>query len=162
MPIGANMAVRASAIARVGGLRTDLGKVAGSLRTGEDHEFFLRLLAAGCVGVYEPNALVRHVVPAERLHRGYFRRWLHQNGRDVARLERSYPAAVPFFFGVPRYLWRQLIADAASAARATIVGDGATRFASSLRLLWFGGYLREAWSRGATAPSIAFTAAEQR
>ena len=123
MPIGANMAVRASVIARLGGLRTDLGKLDGSLRTGEDHEFFLRLLHAGCRGVYEPAALVRHLVPAERLNRGYFRRWLYQNGRDVARLERAYPASVPFLFGVPRYLWRQLVADAASTARAAIRGD---------------------------------------
>src|SRR5262249_5441692 len=42
IPIGANMAVRASVVRRVGGLRHDLGKLRGTLRTGEDHEFFLR------------------------------------------------------------------------------------------------------------------------
>jgi glycosyltransferase involved in cell wall biosynthesis len=89
MPIGANMAVRGAVIARLGGLRTDLGKLSGSLRTGEDHEFFLRLLHAGCRGIYEPSAVVRHLVPADRLDRRYFRRWLYQNGRDVARLERA-------------------------------------------------------------------------
>jgi len=92
MPIGANMAVRASVVARLGGLRTDLGKLEGSLRTGEDHEFFLRLLHAGCRGIYEPAAVVSHWVPASRLSPSYFRRWLYQNGRDVSRLERSYPA----------------------------------------------------------------------
>jgi O-antigen/teichoic acid export membrane protein/glycosyltransferase involved in cell wall biosynthesis len=147
MPIGANMAVRAAVIARLGGLRTDLGKLAGSLRTGEDHEFFLRLLRAGCRGVYEPGALVGHVVPAERMTRGYFRRWIYRNGHDVARLERSYAAAVPFLFGVPRYLWRQTIADALSAVRAAIGGDDARRFASGLRVLWFAGYLRESLVR---------------
>ena len=50
---------------------------------------------AGYRGVYEPAALVRHFVPRERLGPRYFRRWLYQNGRDVARLERAYPTAVP-------------------------------------------------------------------
>src|SRR5580692_4866032 len=162
MPIGANMAVRASVITRLGGLRTDLGKLAGSLRTGEDHEFFLRLLHAGCRGVYEPAALVQHFVPAARLERRYFRRWLYQNGRDVARLQRSYAAAVPPLFGVPRYLWRQSIADAMSAVRASLRPDAALRFASALRVLWFAGYVRESWF-GATAPApITFTPAEER
>jgi GT2 family glycosyltransferase len=145
MPIGANMAVRAAVLERLGGLRTDLGKLAGSLRTGEDHEFFLRLLHAGCRGVYEPTARVAHVVPAARLTRGYFRRWLYQNGQDVARLERAYPAAVPFLFGVPRYLWRRAIADARSTIRAAIGGDDARRVASGVRVLWFLGYLHESW-----------------
>jgi glycosyltransferase involved in cell wall biosynthesis len=144
MPIGANMAVRATTVARLGGLRTDLGKLAGTLRTGEDHEFFLRMIRAGCRGVYEPTAVVGHVVPAERLVRTYCRRWLYQNGCDVARIERVH-ARVPFLFGVPRYLWRAAASDMAASARAVIKRDEARRFASSVRMLWFAGYLREAW-----------------
>jgi GT2 family glycosyltransferase len=150
MPIGANMAVRGTVIARLGGLRTDLGKLSGSLRTGEDHEFFLRLLHAGCRGIYEPSAVVRHLVPADRLDRRYFRRWLYQNGRDVARLERAYPPAVPPLFGVPRYLWRQVAANLTAMARAAMSGDDARQFASALRVLWFAGYLRDSWF-GSTA-----------
>ena len=112
--------------------------------------------------MYEPAALVGHFVPAERLTRGYFRRWLYQNGQDVARLERSYPLSVPFLFGVPRYLWRRLIVDALSTVRASIGGDGARRFASALRVLWFLGYLRESWFGGDASTSIAFTPAEGR
>jgi glucosyl-dolichyl phosphate glucuronosyltransferase len=159
MPLGANMAVRATAIARLGGWRTDLGKLAGSLRTGEDHEFFLRLLRAGCRGVYEPRALVGHLVPAARLERGYVRRWLHQNGRDVARIARAYPPSVPCLCGAPRYLWRQLIADAGATVRAALGGDDARRVAAAGRVLWFAGYLREAWF---ASPPVARPAAEGR
>jgi glycosyltransferase involved in cell wall biosynthesis len=162
MPIGANMAVRARVIERLGGLRTDLGKLDGSLRTGEDHEFFLRLLHAGCRGVYEPSAVVRHLVPAARLHRGYFRQWLYQNGRDVARLERAYPPNATKWLGVPRYLMRHAACDAASAVGAALTGDGATRFASVLRVLWFAGYLRDSWFAGADAAPPAWSPAEQR
>ena len=162
MPIGANMAVRAEVIARIGGLRTDLGKLEGSLRTGEDHEFFLRLLQAGCRGTYEPDALVRHLVPASRLHRGYFRRWLFHNGADVACLERHYAAAVPFLFGVPRYLWRQALHDVRAAVGAALAGDGARRFASALRLIWFAGYLRQSWFGRAAAAQPALTLVAER
>jgi GT2 family glycosyltransferase len=145
IPIGANMAVRTAVVRRVGGLRHDLGKLSGTLRTGEDHEFFLRMLDAGCRGVYEPAALVRHFVPRDRLNRGYFRRWLYQNGQDVARLESAHARSVRRLFGVPRYLWRQAAIDAVSMVRAGVSGDVPRRFAASTRLIWFGGYVRDSW-----------------
>jgi glycosyltransferase involved in cell wall biosynthesis len=145
MPIGANMAVRRAVVDRVGGLRTDLGKLDGSLRTGEDHEFFLRMLDAGCRGVYEPDAVVHHWVPAARLERQYVRKWLYQNGRDVARLEASHPDARRRLLGVPGSFWRQAVSDACAAARGVFRGDCARRFAATARLRWLGGYLRESW-----------------
>jgi GT2 family glycosyltransferase len=153
MPIGANMAVRAHVIARVGGLRTDLGKLAGTLRTGEDHEFFLRMLRAGCRGIYEPTALVRHWVPRERLERSYCRRWLYENGRDVARIETLHATTHRRFLGVPRYLWRQAATSLWRMTRAAATDNAAARFAASVRVLWFGGYIRESWfgTRATTA-----------
>lgn len=145
MPIGANMAVRAHVIARIGGLRTDLGKLAGTLRTGEDHEFFLRMMQAGYRGVYEPTAVVRHWVPRDRLERRYCRRWLYENGRDVARLETLHTSPVPRLLGVPRYLWRQAATSVWSLMRAALTDNAAARFAASVRVLWFGGYLRQSW-----------------
>lgn len=145
MPIGANMAVRSDVIARLGGLRTDLGKLDGTLRTGEDHEFYLRLVGAGFRGVYEPSAVVHHFVPAERLTRRYFGRWLYQNGRDVCRLETSHRRPEKRLLGVPRYLWRETAAAAVRTCRAAFSGDAATSVAAALRILWFGGYVREAW-----------------
>lgn len=142
MPIGANMAVRADVIRRVGGLRTDLGKLDGTLRTGEDHELFLRLLHNGCRGVYEPAAVVRHWVPRDRLHRRYFRAWLYQNGRDVAKLQQAYPSPAIRFLAVPRYLWREAVLNALGAFSA---GDKVRRFAAALRVIWIMGYVRETW-----------------
>lgn len=155
MPIGANMAVRTSVVRRLGGLRTDLGKLEGTLRTGEDHEFFLRLIHGGCRGVYEPEALVTHLVPASRLDRRYFREWLRQNGRDVAKLEAAFDSGATRLFGVPRYMWRQALQDAAAAGRALLRRDEASRFAAALRVTWFLGYLRESWfGDGTPAPAM--------
>ena len=145
MALGGNTAVRSEVIQRIGGLRTDLGSLDGTLRTGEDHEFFLRMVHAGCRGVYEPAAIVRHWVPQERLRRRYFSRWLYQNGRAVARVESSYPPAVARLFRVPRYLWRETAVNAWRAVRYVISGDRPSGFAAALRVVWFGGYIREAW-----------------
>ncbi|MGE0448700.1 MAG: glycosyltransferase family 2 protein [Vicinamibacterales bacterium] len=156
IPIGANMAVRTSVVHEVGGLRNDLGKIEGSLRTGEDHEFFLRMLRAGCRGVYEPSAIVHHRVGSERLTRAYFREWLHQNGRDVARLEAAYESATTRrLFNTPRYLWRQAAADLGAAMIAAARRDPAARFNAATRLLWFAGYVRERWFGEAFTPSSA-------
>ena len=145
MPVGANMAVRASVVRAIGGLRHDLGKLSGTLRTGEDHEFFLRMVNAGYRGYYEPSAVVRHFVPRERLERSYFRRWLYQNGQDVARLEMVHGAPSRRLLGVPRYLWRRAASDAVSMLKAGVSGDSRGRFAASTRLIWFGGYIRDSW-----------------
>jgi len=145
MALGGNTAVRSGVIARLGGLRTDLGSLQGTLRTGEDHEFFLRMVHAGCRGTYEPTAVVRHWVPRERLTPGYFWRWLYQNGRAVARLECSYPPAVARLLRIPRYLWREAALNAWRAVRHVIGGDPPAGMAAALRVVWFGGYITEAW-----------------
>jgi glucosyl-dolichyl phosphate glucuronosyltransferase len=145
MPIGANMAVRASVVKRLGGWRADLGKLRDTLRSGEDHEFYLRMLAANLRGVYEPSALVRHLVPASRLTRRYFRRWMHDNGRIVAALGATAPKAVPHLLGVPRYLWAAAVRDGGSLLASAARRDPAAGFSAAARLLWFAGYLRGAW-----------------
>ena len=145
MPIGTNLALRRGVIDRLGGWRTDLGKLRGTLRTGEDHEFFVRMLRAGCRGVYEPAARVEHFVPASRLRQAYFREWFRGNGRVVALLEEEYPTTRRYVLAVPGYLWRTAARDLARAARAAVSGSPADRFASSARLWWFAGYLQQCW-----------------
>ena len=161
MPIGANMAVRAPVLRRLGGLRPDLGKLEGSLRTGEDHELFLRLLHDGRAGVYEPGAVVHHFVPRERLHPQYFRRWLLQNGRDVAKLEEVYPQSAARLAGIPRYLWRDAASAAVGAIHAALTGDARQRFAKIVRVIWIAGYAYERWfgRRESTAAAAVPTSA---
>jgi glucosyl-dolichyl phosphate glucuronosyltransferase len=145
MPIGANMALRRDVVERVGTWRTDLGKLHATLRTGEDHEFYLRMLAAGLRGVYEPAARVGHLVPASRLDPHYFRRWLFDNGQVTAHLEASYPSTPHYVLGVPRYLWRAAAANVGRWLRARVAGGPQARFETSGQLLWFAGYARGSW-----------------
>src|SRR5207248_1390190 len=71
----------------------DLGKVDNTLLSGEDHEVFLRLRRFGLYsGYYEPEIVVRHYVPRQRLTRRYFRQWFYWHGKTVAlMLEELYP-----------------------------------------------------------------------
>ncbi|HXH05509.1 MAG TPA: glycosyltransferase family 2 protein [Vicinamibacterales bacterium] len=153
MPIGANMAASRAALERVGGWDPALGKLEGTLRTGEDHDLFCRMLAAGLTGVYEPAAVVHHRVPADRLRRGYFRRWFYGNGAVTASLDRRYMPGLPRLLGVPRYLWRQAAADLIAFAAGTLAGDAPRAAAGEMRLAWFAGYLRAAWSRRGDRPA---------
>jgi len=153
MPIGANMALRSDVVSTIGGWRADLGKLQHTLRSGEDHEFFLRMLGAGMRGVYEPRASVAHFVPADRLRRAYFLRWLHDNGRIVAAIDREYPGTSHYLLGIPRYRWRGAGTECLRLAASLVPGKGADRFANFTRVLWYIGYLRGALSAGSVAGS---------
>jgi glycosyltransferase involved in cell wall biosynthesis len=153
MALAGNLAVRPRVFAEIGPWRTDLGKELGSLRSGEDHEFFLRMIRSGYRGVYEPAARVAHLVPAARLNRAYFRRWLYENGQMVAGLERQFPSTPHHLLGVPRYLWRHAAGDAMNLVRACRPRRGRERFAAETRLWWFAGFVRSAWRRRPAPPS---------
>jgi glucosyl-dolichyl phosphate glucuronosyltransferase len=147
MPIGANMAVRRHVLDSVGGWNPDLGKLKNTLRTGEDHEFALKLAAAGFAGVYEPEACALHRVPAERLRLDYFFRWCYSNGRIEAGLEREYPSTTNYLLRVPRYLWRRVATDLMSTAGGIVTADPRDATSGAMRIVWFGGYLAGRWAR---------------
>ena len=113
LPIGANMAVTRAALVAIGGWRADLGKVDNTLTSGEDHEVFCRLRRLDLYrGLYDPDILVRHYVPARRLTRQYFREWFFWSGKTHAlMLGDLYPdldlTHSMRIGGLPRFLWRQ-------------------------------------------------------
>ena len=158
MPIGANMAIRRSVLESVGGWNPELGKLKDTLRTGEDHEFALRLVAAGFRGVYEPTAYVLHRVPADRLRLAYFARWCYGNGQMEAGLEPDYPSTSRYLLSVPRYLWRRLGRDALSILAGVVTIDPRRSTAGAMRLAWFAGYLKGCWNRP-HEPTVAARAA---
>ena len=60
VPVGANCAVRRDDFDRLGGFRLGLDRIAGSLVSNGDTEFFRRLRAMGGRLRYEPAASVIH------------------------------------------------------------------------------------------------------
>jgi glycosyltransferase involved in cell wall biosynthesis len=155
MPIGANMAIRRRVLDRVGGWNPQLGKLQGTLRTGEDHDFFLRMIQAGYQGIFEPAASVEHRVPAERLRLRYFLRWFHDNGQVEAQLEDGHPTTHSYLLKIPRYLWRQALGDAGGLFLGFATFDARRAVSSLTRLGWFAGYLRHRWTpRRRPAPQV--------
>ncbi len=85
--LGANMAVDRRALDQVGGFALDLGKLRGTLLSGEDHQLCERVQAAGYGAVYDPRLVVHHHVPADRLRLGYHLRWFFWSGITNAALD---------------------------------------------------------------------------
>jgi len=152
LPIGANLAILRSVLVSIGGWRTDLGKVNNTLISGEDHEIFMRLRRYGCyAGYYDPEIVVRHLVPTQRMTRRYFRRWFFWHGKTTAlMLNDLYPeldmTAVPRVGGAPRFSYRQALRQCVRWA-ATRGSDPLTALIEELRVLQFAGLLIECWRR---------------
>jgi glycosyltransferase involved in cell wall biosynthesis len=107
-PAGANCAFRRTALENVGGFRTDLGAGA-ELPFGEETEMFLRLLRQRHSIRFEPQAIVYHLLPIERLTYAYFQQRLYQEGRMQATLDRQYKGSLYCLFrGLARWgFWLQ-------------------------------------------------------
>ncbi len=69
---GLNLSVRKDLALEVGGFNPKLGREARSLRSGEEVDFLRRVRARGGVAVYQPAAVVGHIVPPERLRMRWF------------------------------------------------------------------------------------------
>ena len=153
LPIGANLAFSRAALAAVGGWRTDLGKVNNTLISGEDHEIFMRLRRHGLyAGYYDPALTVRHYVPAQRLTRGYFRRWFFWHGKTHAlMLDDLYPSLdmsrVPRIGGVPRFAYRQALQQWWRWARTRGSADALLALTEEVRLFQYAGLIAECWRR---------------
>jgi glycosyltransferase involved in cell wall biosynthesis len=115
-PFGTNMAFRRSMFEKYGGFRTDLGPNRGSEIRGEDTEFGRRLTSAGERLRYEPQAIVYHSVPPNRLHKGYFLTWWFDFGRALV-LEQG---RGPNLWGIPRPYFSILRAGTIELAGRTL------------------------------------------
>lgn len=153
LPIGANLAFARDALVTIGGWRTDLGKVNNTLISGEDHEIFMRLRRHGLYsGYYEPQASVRHYVPASRLTRRYFRQWFYWHGKTEAlMLDDLFPdldlARVPRIGGAPRFLYRQAATQLMRYLRTVGRTDALALLIEELKSLQYLGLITECWKR---------------
>jgi O-antigen biosynthesis protein len=135
--IGCNMSFRRDALRRAGGFDCALGRV-GKVPVGcEETELCIRLRSqrAGAAILYDPAAVVRHRVSAERATWSYFRRRCFSEGRSkavVARLagtdaalssERAYVRRT-----LPEAIWREVsvsrLGDRAGLLRAAVIAAG--------------------------------------
>lgn len=146
-PIGCNMSLRRAAFAGGGGFRADLGRVGKGHAGCEETELCLRWssLQPGARFLYEPAAVVHHLVAPERARWSYYLRRCFAEGRSkaiVARLwgagslssERTHALRV-LRTAVGRELARLVVArDATGGAQVAAIVAGAAAVSA--------GYLR--------------------
>jgi glycosyltransferase involved in cell wall biosynthesis len=156
VPLGVNMAFRRDAFDRAGLLDPNTGRKAGTLLGQEVREWCIRARAAGVRGFYVPELVVRHIIPAARLNKTYFRRWFYWRGisramlYERAGLDMEAPEQtaldfrkVPHVLGVPRYLYRKALASAVACLRATARRDAIAAFEHELWIWFFAGIFRQ-------------------
>lgn len=135
---GTNVAFRKSLFQQIGLFRLDLDRKGGSLMGGGDTEFFERAHARGHRILYLPTLVVRHLVPAFRVTRAFFRERLFYSGYTRAALgtERGGSVAMNcllFAAGSP--------CCALAAALLRVAGRPAASFAQERLMLLGAGYL---------------------
>jgi len=143
--VGANFAVRRDVAARVGGFAPHLGKLRGTLLSGEDHDFCRRVQAAGFRTEYRPDARVRHWVPADRVRLRYFMSWFFWSGITNAALEEDNPLPARSIFGLPLYLVRRFAVGLIAAPAAALAGRTATALDHAMDVAFAAGYAAKRW-----------------
>ena len=158
VPIGVNLAFRREAFSRAGLWDNRVGRKAGTLLGQEVREWGLRARAAGLRGFYTPHMVVRHIIPAERLTKRYFRRWFYWNGvsrallYEQSRINMEAPedtsldfSTVPHVAGVPRYMFRTYLRTFLHMLREGVRRDVEARFERELELWFFAGVVGQRW-----------------
>ena len=172
VPLGVNMAFTRRALELAGLFDPQTGRRAGTLLGQEVREWCIRARKAGVRGFYVPELVLRHIIPASRLNKEYFRRWFYWRGISRALLyERSgldmeapeqtalQSAAVPHVFGVPRYLYRKAFRTSLYWVRDSLRRRTVEAFEHELWLCFFAGIVvqrfRDTRGRRPAVPSVA-------
>lgn len=142
----ANIAFRRAVFERVGGF-------SGEFPRGQDLEFIIRVWGAQVRGMYAPDVTVSHRVTADRQTKAYHRMWHTREGdirarvyfREIFdrdnRVVRGRPA-IRQLFGVPRFLFRELLAESVRWLAAVARRDEPHAFTHENQLRQTMGYIR--------------------
>jgi glycosyltransferase involved in cell wall biosynthesis len=107
--MGGNAVFRRSVFDRLGAYLEELGRTGKGLLTEEDADFYQRLIANNIRGMYVPDLIIYHHVPAERLTRKYHRKWCFWRGVSQGIRDRNSPESVTYALGIPRYRLGQAV-----------------------------------------------------
>jgi glucosyl-dolichyl phosphate glucuronosyltransferase len=157
--LGANMAARRRVFDVVGGFATHLGKLRGTLLSGEDHELCVRVQRAGLKAIYAPRAVVHHWVPAERARTGYFLHWFYWSGITNAILDAAaatgegHPAnRYRSLLGLPLYLITRALLASMNGLKALAAGKRTTALNHASDVAYAAGYAAHVWGLSSGQP----------
>lgn len=141
--MGGNALIRRRVFDQVGLYEVSLGRTDKGLMCYEDEFMYRRLIAAGFRGIYLPELIVYHFIPAERMTRRYHRRWCWGLGNSMAVLAalENKPESHTVF-GIPRWRFRYAMAGLLRALAGHLrLESPETAFQGELRLWTLAGLI---------------------
>jgi GT2 family glycosyltransferase len=142
--LGANLIVRAEVLHKLGGYVSHLGKLRGTLLSGEDHELCMRVQAAGFRAVYWPELRVTHWVPASRMRAQYAMSWFFWSGITHATLDAG-DRPPRSLFRIPLHFVKRMAAAAARSLGAALSGHPAQMMDNAIDVAFVAGYVARRW-----------------
>jgi GT2 family glycosyltransferase len=159
--LGANMAVRRQLFTELGGFPSHLGKLRGTLLSGEDHELCRRVQSAGFRAMYFPSAVVHHLVPADRARVSYFLKWFFWSGITHAIMDgEAAPTGGLSIAGLPLYLVRRAAVSCAGAIAGLLTCQWTSALNCTIDVAFTAGYAAERWGVVAAAGGTPAAAGE--
>ena len=143
--LGANLAVRRQVFTRAGGFPTHLGKLRGTLLSGEDHELCRRVQSAGFRALYIPDAVGHHWVPADRARVSYFLRWFFWSGITHAIMDGGCAPTTRGIAGLPLYLVRRAAVASAGVLGGLLIGHWTMALNRAMDVAFAAGYAAQRW-----------------
>lgn len=141
--LGANLAVRREAFTAAGGFAPHLGKLRGTLLSGEDHELCRWVQASGRRAIYEPRAVVHHWVPTHRARLGYVLQWFFWSGITHGIMDMDMTAPVRGVCGVPFYIVRRAAMASVGVLTALATGRWPIALDRAIDVAFSAGYTAE-------------------
>lgn len=147
-----NLGFRRSLVDSIGVYRLDIGT--GRQAGGEDQDLCRRAHEAGLRVAYEPRALVRHLIPASRCTKSFYRRYMWAGSGNHLQLLRDEARNVPRLLGLPRYFLRINADYAGRYIKHLVRRNRGLAFYYELKLIRLAGLF---WSMAATRDPLQVT-----
>jgi len=142
--LGANLVVRLEVLEKLGGYANHLGKLRGTLLSGEDHELCMRVQAAGFRAVYWPELRVTHWVPASRMRARYAMSWFFWSGITHATIDAG-ELPKRSLFRIPLHFVKRIGTAAARTLGAALRGRQAQMMDNAIDVAFVAGYVARRW-----------------
>lgn len=137
------LCARGQAFMEANGFDPRFQRVKDSIGSTEDHEFQLRMLQSGKLGLYAPSVIIYAEVQEDRLRKSYHRRWHSGHGRYSAMMGTDpFPEDAPEIFGVPAFYLRQLIGHGVGWLKAVCTGREGLALAHENKVRFGVNYIR--------------------
>ena len=141
MITGGHGIFKAQVFRDIGLYEENVGAAGKGFISGEDEILYDQLLIHEKRGVYNPKLVIYHYVPAYRLDKNYYRRWLFGVGISRYLADTHYkPFDGAKLLGVPRWMYRKALSRIIEKFRHDLRGNETDSLAAENEPLVFAGY----------------------